>query len=195
MFWLAWRESRRETSPLADLSSRQKLRNDIVMAKLRSFIPGLCLLMALSSGCNGQQTPPPFETPASASFALFIETESVGVIPSEPEIARFRFVKVNLALLLDETGQPRNLGANREIVLNLFPDVTYTGVIERMESGDGYSWVGHLKGIEFSELLMIVLGDVFAAHIASPDGVYEVSTAGGDLYQIMMIDQSVFQGE
>lgn len=166
------------------------------MAILRSFIPGLCLLMALSSGCNSRQTPTPFETPDSASSALFIETEFVGVIPSEPEIARFRFVKVNLALLLDETGQASKLSANSEVMLNLFQDVTYTGVIERIEqNGDEFSWVGYLRGVEFSELIMIFSGGVFIAHFASPEGVYEVSTAGGDLYQIMMIDQSKFPGE
>lgn len=166
--------------------------------KNRLAILGLSLFVVISGGCIKEQTPAIIETPAltlSAHSALFIETGSVAAATAAPYIVRSRFVKVNFALLLDETGLPRQLGANSEIALNLFPDVNYIGVIERIESnGDGYSWAGHLKNVEFSELTMLYTAGVFIAHFASPGGVYEVSSAGGDLYQIMMIDQSKLQG-
>ncbi len=127
-------------------------------------------------------------TPASLPPAgLFFETDAVGKLASAPFIIRSRFVKVNLDLLLDEQGQPRQV---KEITVNPFPDVIYTGVIEQVEpEGDGYSWVGYLKGIAFSRLTMVYTGGVFIAHYASPGGVYEVSTAGADLYQVIQIDQ------
>lgn len=112
-----------------------------------------------------------------------------------PHVARSRIVKLNLSLLLDEQGQARPLPPNAEITLSLFPDVNYTGVIEGMQQeGDGYTWTGHLKDVEYSQMYMVYTSGVFIGHFASPAGVYEVSNVGGDLYQIILIDQSQFQG-
>ncbi len=124
---------------------------------------------------------------------LFFDTDQSGKPPSEPFIVRSRFVKVNLRLLLDENGQPRQV---KEITLNLFPDVTFTGVITGVEqSGDSVTWVGSLKDVEYSQLNMIYTGGVFIGHFASPSGVYEISMAGDDLYRIIKIDQSKLPGE
>ena len=100
-------------------------------------------------------------------------------------------VKINRSLLLDDQGQALHLAPDAEVRLNLFPDVSYTGVIERIEQqGDGYSWVGHLKNVDTSELFIVYTAGVFIGHFASPGGVYEVSSAGDDLYRIVMVDQS-----
>jgi hypothetical protein len=130
--------------------------------------------------------------PVAMDATLFIETEAVGTVPAEPQIIRSRFVKINLALLIDEMGQPRNV---KEITLNLFPDKVYTGVIETIkQSGDGYSWVGYLKDVEHSALTMVYTSSVFIAHFNGPMGIYEVSSAGDNLYRIIMIDQTKFPG-
>ena len=103
-------------------------------------------------------------------------------------------VKINFPLLLDESGQARELAGNT-ITLNLFPDVIYTGVIEQVEGdGDSYTWIGHLKGFDVSGLTMILTNDIFIAKIASPDGVYEVSNIGGDLYRVVLINQGNLPG-
>ena len=41
---------------------------------------------------------------------------------------------------------------------------------------------------------MILTGGVFIAHIASPAGIYEVSSVGDDMYLIIQVDQSQMQG-
>ncbi len=180
------------------------------MPKKTNFvISALFILMFLLSSCNAKQlaatptkiieiipaeiTPNNVQNPLSPS--LFLETESVGVPHAGPQIARYRFVKINLALLLDTEQQISRLKENSEITLNLFPDLTYTGVIDRIEeNGSDYSWSGHLKGIEYSILTMLITGETFIAHFASPAGVYEVSSAGDDLYQIVKIDQTKLPG-
>lgn len=130
-----------------------------------------------------------------SSNSLFIESKSVGVIDEAPYIVRYRFVQLNLDLLLDENQQALKLKPKTEIQINLFPDATYTGVIERVEdSGDAITWVGYLKDVEFSELTMVYTGGVFIGHFASPDGVYEISLAGEDLYRIVKIDQTLLPG-
>lgn len=166
--------------------------------------------MLLLSGCNAKQLtatpanivePPPTEiipntvqNPLTSSL-LFLETESVGTPNSGKHIARYRFVKINRALLLDETNQVSMLKQNSEITLNLFPDLSYIGIIEHVEeNGTDYSWSGHLKDVEYSTLTMLITGDTFIAHFASPAGVYEVSSAGEDLYQVVQIDQTKLPG-
>jgi hypothetical protein len=192
--------------------------------RLISFGSGLFLLTALLWGCK-QQTPVSLATPASAPSStnpatlatpaplappansawpqnpnlpkLFIDVESVNTNTPPPHVAKSRLVKVNLSLLLDEKKQPRTLDANTEMTINLFPEATYIGVIERVEQTNpgSHSWIGHLKGVEYSMLIMVFSGGIFIANISSPHGVYEVSIEEGDLYRIVLIDQSKLRGE
>lgn len=164
--------------------------------KLQMVVPCLSIFVLLLCSCSGKQpsvTPTimPNSLPSSASSELFLETESTSAVTSGPHIARSRFVKVNFALLLDDAKQSSRLKTNSEIMLNLFPDVTYIGVIDHIEeNGFDYSWSGHLKDVEFSELTIVYTGETFIAHFASPGGVYEVSNVGEDLYQVVLIDQT-----
>ena len=167
---------------------------------------GVCTLLLTLPGCNKTETPPPTEMSASTKAVpseisgldapgLFLETDSTGPIENAPYIARHRFTKLNWALLIDESGQPLNLGADAEITLNLFPDVVYTGVIKQIgDDGGSISWIGYLKDIEYSEMTMVLTGGAFIAQIASPAGVYEVSLVGDDLYRVIMIDQTKLPG-
>ncbi len=164
--------------------------------KLWTAVPILCLLATTLSSCKDRQVPAEGETPAPSSPALFSEAQADHASPSEPHVIRSRFVKVNLATLLDGDSQVCLLEPNAEVTFNLFPDVAYVGIVQQMEqNGDVCSWAGTLKGVEFSEFFMVYTAGVFMAHIASPGGVYEVSSAGGDLYRVVMIDQTRLNGE
>ena len=153
------------------------------------------------AGCSVESGPPPsptqrstIENSALPSTGLFLDAESPDSPPSAAYVVRSRVVKINMPALLDEKGGARSLTGDT-ITLNLFPDVTYTGVIDRIEeNGDSYTWLGHLKDVEYSELTMIFTGEVFIAKIASPQGVYEVSNIGEDLYRIILIDQLKLPG-
>ena len=126
---------------------------------------------------------------------LFIPAQYSTTPTPSPSVSRSRFVKINVPLLLSSNGQALPLPANAEIVLNLFPDVVYTGVVEQIQQeGDGYSWVGHLKGLDTSTMTIVYTAGVFAGNFASPAGVYEVSHLSGDLYQVIAVNQSPFQG-
>ena len=131
----------------------------------------------------------------SPSNALFLDTSETASLPTDVHNARSRYVKLNRALLLDQTNQPLNLPAGTEITINFFPDVTYTGVIEKVsDEGGVISWVGNLKNVEYSYFTIIYTSDVFIGNFGSPAGVYEVSHVSGDLYQVIAVDQSPFQG-
>ena len=170
--------------------------------KMPLFILSTCLLATVLGGCGVQpvETPretevTPMETPAlplSTTDGFFVETNQTRVLPEEPQIIRSRFVKVHLDQLLDGTGQPRDV---KQIALNLFPDVIYTGIIEQVEeNGDSISWSGYLKDVETSYFTMVFTSGVFMGHFASPLGVYESVLVEGDLYRVIMIDQTKFPG-
>lgn len=128
----------------------------------------------------------------SASNSIFLDADAVIPGPSDDHIARWRAARINLALLIDDTGQARGV---KEFTVNLFPDVIYTGVIEQVDqAGDVYSWSGYLKGIEHSYFTMVYTSGAFMGHFASPLGVYEATYARDDLYRIIQIDQSKFPG-
>lgn len=145
----------------------------------------------------GESTSAPLGTPAKppSGAELFIDTGDTGDGPPAPGATRSRVVKLNLPLLLNASGQPRRLPAGQEIVLNLFPDVIYTAVIQDVEvQGDGGTWVGVLKDVEYSSVMMVYTSGVFLGHFASPAGVYEASGIGDDLYRIDLINQGALPG-
>jgi len=165
-----------------------------------------CLLGVMLFGCSGEGKPVPLGTPQANQGeplatpdpdnpVLFIDTNVVRDVNPDAYVSRYRFVKINTDALLDKSGEPLELAPGTEITVNLFPDVAYTGVIERSERSDiGYSWVGHLKEIEYSELTLVYTGGIFIGKFAHPGGVYEVSTLGEDLYWVIMIDQLQLPG-
>ena len=161
----------------------------------------ICLLMGSLPACsaaNGGTTARKTEqisaiTPTltnSTSAGFFVASDETHTFPEEPQISRSRLVMINRGQLLDENGRSISV---KEITLNLFPDVIFTGVIEQIEeNGDSFSWVGYLKDVEFSAMTIVYTSGVFMGNFASPLGVYEFSYVEEDLYRIIMIDQTKF---
>jgi hypothetical protein len=100
---------------------------------------------------------------------------------------------VDFGLLFAPAGQALDAGANSEVKLNLFPDISYTGVVERVERNNSgsKSWIGKLKGKE-GYFYLVASEGAFIAHVGSKEGIYEVSQAGENLYKVVQYDQSKF---
>jgi hypothetical protein len=113
-------------------------------------------------------------------------------IENEPHITRSRFVYLNTELFLIPNGKILELEPGTLLTINLFPEISFIGVIERGEQNgpDSHSWVGRLKDIEYSSMYIVFTEGVFLIHIASPSGIYEVHLIENDLYQVIEIDQS-----
>ncbi len=84
-----------------------------------------------------------------------------------------------------------------EIGLNLYPDVTFTLILERKQLAqpDGYTWSGRLRGIESGGATLAVGGGQMAANISAGLAQYQVRYAGDGVYAIHTIDQSKFPAE
>lgn len=122
-----------------------------------------------------------------------------GVIPpfadgtGAAHVARARYVHVNFDMLFAANGQPLGKARLPEVLLNLFPNVTYIGQVTRSWGDEwGVYWKGTLKDVEYGYFYLTVVDRVFMAHVASPRGVFEVTLAHDDLYKVVQIDQSKF---
>jgi hypothetical protein len=168
--------------------------------KVATLHSSICLLALALYGCSARQVIEagkpnalPQSTPTLGILTgLFVGTDLVRDLPSEPHISRYRFVEVDLSQLLDESGQSLDV---KRVVFNLFPDAVYTGIIEQVEqSGDAVSWSGYLENVENSYFTMVYTSGVFMGHVGSPLGVYETVIVEGDLYRVIQIDQTKFPG-
>lgn len=188
-------------------------RGYVTTTRISAAIGLLCCLTLVSAGCTDDAGDPTSTTSTIATSTTTTTAASTTTpttttatdepgalfgadgqaLDPDPLAIRQRAVTVNLDVLLRSNGKAHDL--NR-VVLNLFPDTTYTGVIiQRDEMGNGYTWVGFLEGFEVSALTMVWTGSAFAANFASPMGVYEVDSAGGGTYRIVEINQEAFPGE
>lgn len=123
--------------------------------------------------------------------ALFSEVVTAADMPVQdlPEhVIRSRLVSVNFDLL--DQADTRS----RPLAFNLFKDSFFTGVVNRTEqvTDNSISRIGALTNVENGYFYLVTYKDTFMAHIASPEGIYEVAWAGNGLYRVIEIDQSKF---
>lgn len=165
--------------------------------KFRTVFASISLLILLFTACslvpNASETPMKSSQTGLESTDLFFETDIV-VTPAA-KVLRSRVVRLNTSLLLDEGGKAYPVEGHSELVFNLFPGVSFTGIVQQIEyDGDGYTWSGYLKDVEYSHFNIVYTGGIFIVHVASPAGVYEASNLRDDLYLIVEIDQSRLDG-
>jgi hypothetical protein len=104
-------------------------------------------------------------------------------------------VGINLSVLSGPQGDVGNPSLKgNTIQMNLFEDTAYDVVIDGIEASasGGTAWNGHIAGLTPSYAYMIYTDGIFAAHVASLEGVYEVQYAGNDVYMISQLDQSLY---
>jgi len=135
-----------------------------------------------------------FAAPADsqADTELFSEAERGGSLDTgdDPTIARVRFVDINYGLL-------EGAEVGDALILNLFDDVVFTAILDRLEatSAEGYSWIGHLEGVQYSQVILVVRGGQMAGNIALPGENYQVRFAGNGVHANYEIDQTTFPSE
>ena len=86
------------------------------------------------------------------------------------------------------TGKPT---APQTLVLNLFDDVVFTGIVEHVEpTASGHALWGRLDGVELGTLTLVVNGSVVVGTVRTLGAVYTIRTAGDGTYVIRQIDES-----
>lgn len=133
---------------------------------------------------------PPPTTPG-----LFMDSPQQGDTDAfhRSAIIRSRFVGINLGYM-DGTG-PR--GKSDTLRLNLFSEVTLNARLDRVEDAwpNGYIWVGHLEGVPFSQVSLVVQDGIMAGTVANFDETYAVRYAGNGVHSIIQVDPGGFPPE
>ena len=128
---------------------------------------------------------------------LFADGAELGtsISASEVTVARERLVRINFDVLVDVDGSPRRpLGALR---LDLFADVVFDAVITSVidNSPVSHSWIGHLAGIDASDVTFVVSGDVMVGRIGLPGAVYQIRYVGNGVHAVREINESALPRE
>ena len=86
------------------------------------------------------------------------------------------------------TGKPTTL---HTLVLNLFDDAVFTGIIEDVEATSaGHALRGRLEGVGLGTFTLVVNGGIVIGTVRTPAAVYTIRTVGDGKYVIRQIDES-----
>src|SRR5258705_1667057 len=85
---------------------------------------------------------------------------------------------------------------SRTLQLELFPDVAFRAVRERLEpTNNGMSWIGRLEGYPESTAVFVVVADELAGHIYTPFGFFRIQRAPDGGYLAQQIGQGASGNE
>ncbi len=130
---------------------------------------------------------------------LFSEVEGDPPLSTDVETIASRLVGIDFAQIAEvtkppidpkgpATGQP---STPQTLVLNLFDDVVFTGIVEHVEpTASGHALWGSLEGVELGTMTLVVNSRIVVGTVRTPNAVYTIRTAGDGKYVIRQIDES-----
>ncbi len=133
------------------------------------------------------------------SDGLFYEVDgapppNIGVDTLDSRLVGIDFGQLSQATKYDVTSRDLITGEPpppKTLVLNLFDDVVFTGMVEHIEpTASGHALWGTLDGVELGTMTLVVNGSVVVGTVRTPDAVYSIRTAGNGTYVIRQIDES-----
>ena len=123
---------------------------------------------------------------------LFSAIKGVPPTGTGVDVLDSRLVEIDFAQLADAIESRRDPASGLPtLVLNLFDDVVFTGVVEHVEpTSSGHSLWGSLEGVDLGTMTLVVNGSVVAGTVRTPDAVFTVKTTGQGEYVVRQIDES-----
>ena len=130
---------------------------------------------------------------------LFSEAEGGATPSTGVETLDSRLVGIDFGQLAQVTKPPispkdpatAKSSTYQALVLNLFDDVVFTGIVEDVEATSaGHALWGRLDGVGLGTFTLVVNGRVVIGTVRTPDAVYTIRTAGDGTYVIRQIDES-----
>jgi hypothetical protein len=159
-----------------------------------SAIPAIIATNPVNSQATATFTPA--EKPEEGLFSSITVNEGFGG-SQDARIIRSRFVIINFNMLLNADGTPKDVNALQNLKLNLFDDTTLNAQIESLESVSpgSISFLGHVEGVEYSSVVLVVENGLMSGNISMPAGFYQVRYIEAGVHAIYQIDQSAFPSE
>jgi len=135
-----------------------------------------------------------------SSGGLFTDSSTAGSldVTKDPKVMRARYVNIRFDLL-----DPANPGPGAwlhkgdVLLLNLFEDAAFSTVLDQAiaNSDNSYTWVGHLEGIELSNVTLSVENGIMSGNVVFPGGFYAIRYAGNGVHAIKQMNESAFPPE
>jgi len=132
-----------------------------------------------------------------APAGLFVDAPVRGALTrsSRPTVGRSRPVTINPAAW-PASQRPHPRSAPPALLLNLFEDVSYTAVLDRVEpASNGFTWIGHIPGARLSTVTLAAVDGILAGSVILPGAVYSIRNTGGAAHEVREVDQSQFLPE
>ena len=156
------------------------------------FVTALAVVPLLSDmGCAAQKKN------IEPEQRLFSDAPDRGKIDQamRSRIIRYRFVTVNLQMIAaaKETNQSLS-NPGSALQLNLFDDAIFSVVLDRREvlSETSVVWLGHIEGLQDSQVSLAVDGNVMVGNIRIQQSLYQVRYLGDGTHVLYQIDPTAF---
>jgi len=149
--------------------------------------------------------------PADGPYLFADAAVEADLASDDPTIVRTRLVHVDWGQLAwaralaaqggyatdQETQSLPTDSGSALLYLNLFPDVLLTAVLERVEANatNGFTWIGHVAGVEGGQVILAVEEGVMAGNVALRGAFYQVRYVGDGLHAVHEIDRRAFPSE
>jgi hypothetical protein len=134
-----------------------------------------------------------YQKSVEAKERLFSEAPQRGTIDEamRSKIIRHRFVTVNVQSI---TGVRKSNQYTGSLELNLFDDAIFKAVLDRREvrSETSVVWLGHIEGVENSQVTLAAEGGIIAGNIRIRESLYQVRYIGEGTHVIYQIDPTAF---
>ena len=126
------------------------------------------------------------------STGLFSELKGIPPMGTGVDALDSRLVEIDFAQLADVIETPIDPGSGLPtLVLNLFNDIVFTGVVEHVEpTSSGHALWGRLDGVELGTMAMVVNGSVVVGSVRTLAAAYAIRTVGSGAYVVRQIDES-----
>jgi hypothetical protein len=122
---------------------------------------------------------------------LFMDSE-VKSINVSSEISDIDVSLIFRTRLVEPVLDPLKTGHNKPLILNLFEDVELTAILDRTEyvTPERLSWIGHLEGIAYSEVILVKGEGILTGSINFPGGIFEIVYVKEGIHRINEINPS-----
>ncbi len=134
-------------------------------------------------------TRPPTFSPApdgaAESGGLFSEVD--GVVPASTDLVTLagRLARVDFGQL------HQAIESSNSLVLNLFDDALFTGIVEDVQSTSaGHALSGKLEDVGLGTFTLVANGSVLSGTVRTPKAVFTIRTLGDGKYVIRQVDES-----
>jgi hypothetical protein len=114
----------------------------------------------------------------------------------DPTVSRSRSVTVNWGAVDTGATSQKQAAGESGLTLNLFDDAIFRAVLDRREvRSKSVIWLGHIEGIDKSQVTLVIEDTVMAGNIRLPGAYFQVRYVGSGLHSVRQIDESQFPPE